>query len=152
MIKTTFWVTAAMTCTLLMACEKEPTTTTETASFDLLQSKILTPRCATAGCHASEKDGLVLSKELAYDRTVNATPLNLAAKNDGLKVVKPFSADKSLLYHKVHADISHHAANYGKPMPIGGKALNANEVEFIRRWINAGAPRTGDIVDKNLLN
>lgn len=148
----TFLTAALFSATLFVACEKDTTAPTNESSFDLIQAKILTPSCATPGCHASEKDGLVLTKDLAYDRMVNMTPLNANAKNDGLKIIKPFLADKSLLFHKIHDDPTHHTNNYGKLMPIGGKALTDNQVEFIKRWINAGAPKTGDIVDKSLLN
>jgi hypothetical protein len=147
-----FLTTAVLIAILFAACEKDTTAPSNASSFDLIQAKILTHSCATSGCHASEKDGLVLTKDLAYDRMVNVTPLNATAKNDGLKIIKPFVADKSLLFHKVHEDASHHISDYGKLMPIGGKALTTNQVEFIKRWINAGAPKTGDIVDKSLLN
>lgn len=123
------------------------------SSFDLIQDKILTTNCAFPGCHASEKDGLVLTKNLAYDRLTNVAPQNANAHRDGLKRVMPYNADKSLLYHKIHANTNgHHSSDYGQRMPLGGKPLKDGEIEFIRRWIDAGAPRTGDIVDKQLLN
>jgi hypothetical protein len=34
---------------------------------------------------------------------------------------------------------------WGMPMPISGRGPDADEVEAIRRWIAAGAPRTGTI-------
>ena len=54
----------------LTACQKSDTNAAEPdalASFGLMQQKILTPSCATSGCHASEQDpsfaqhGLVLA-------------------------------------------------------------------------------------------
>jgi hypothetical protein len=125
----------------------------ETSSFDRMQDVILTKSCAFPGCHASEKDGLVLTKGLAYDRLVNAAPKNANALKDGLKQVTPFNADKSLLYHKLHGNADgHHTSDYGKQMPLGAPPISASKIEFIRRWIAAGAPRTGDIVDVKLLN
>jgi hypothetical protein len=137
----------------LIACGKEETVIlpSDASSYDLIQSQILTTRCGTPGCHASDKDGLVLTKDVSYDRMVNVVPTNANAKKDGLKLVTPFNADKSLLFHKIHDDAGHHSSDYGKIMPLGGTVLKDGEIEFIKRWINAGAPKTGDIVDRNLL-
>ncbi|MEY4539118.1 MAG: hypothetical protein RLZZ306_875, partial [Bacteroidota bacterium] len=87
----------------ILSCKQESSETApaETSSFELLQTKVITPTCATPGCHASEKDGLVLTKDLAYDRIINVTPKNANAIKDGLKIVKPFSADQSLFFHKL---------------------------------------------------
>lgn len=142
---------------LILSCSKEtseePSPNADNSSFGLLQTKILTPTCATPGCHATEKDGLVLTKELSYDRMINVIPKNANAVKDGLKIVKPFNADQSLLFHKLEGNANgHHASDYGKQMPIGGKPLTTNQIEFVRRWIAAGAPKTGDIVDKKLLD
>jgi hypothetical protein len=137
------------------ACQPKEATpeATETSSFGLIQDKIFNTRCANPGCHASEKDGLVLTKAVAYDRLFNVNPANANALKDGLKLVKAFDADKSLLYHKIHSNADgHHKSDYGKQMPLGGKPLTDNEIEFVRRWIAAGAPKTGDIVDQKLLN
>jgi hypothetical protein len=143
-------------CVSMLSCsksEESEVSPTEVSSFDLIQDKILTTSCATPGCHASDKDGLVLTKGKSYERLFNIAPQNANAIKDGLKLVKPFDADKSLLYHKIHSNADgHHNSDYGKQMPIGGKPLTDNQIEFIRRWIAAGAPKTGDIVDKKLLN
>jgi hypothetical protein len=141
--------------TALLACQSTPEeiAPAPVSSFDLMQDRILTTQCAFAGCHASANDGLVLTKNLAYENLVNGTPQNANALKDGLKRVKPFDADKSLLYHKIHDNADgHHTSDYGKQMPLGGKPLKAGEIEFIRRWIAAGAPRTGDLVDQKLLD
>jgi hypothetical protein len=37
-------------------------------------------------------------------------------------------------------------------MPLGADLLTSNELEFIRQWIEAGAPRTGVVADPSLLN
>jgi hypothetical protein len=155
MLRKTFFLISALT--FCWACQKEESATepasTEVSSFGLIQDKILTTRCATPGCHASEKDGLVLTKAVAYDRLINVQPINANAIKDGLKMVKPFDANKSLLYHKIHGnEDGHHLSDYGKQMPLFAKPLTDNEIEFVRRWIAAGAPKTGDIVDKKLLN
>jgi hypothetical protein len=43
------------------------------------------------------------------------------------------------------------ANTYGNVMPVGQAALSQGQVDFIRKWIEAGAPRTGDVADGALL-
>jgi hypothetical protein len=146
----------------LAGCQKAAVTQDEpdaVASFDLIQQKILTPSCATSGCHASEKDGsfvqhgLVLAEGLAYQNLVGIDPKNNDAKTDGLKRVKAFAAYESLLYHKLSIMASHHTGRqYGNPMPLGSEPLSDGKAEFIRRWIEAGAPKTGAVADVSLLD
>lgn len=146
----------------VVSCKKEETSTpapTDVSSFDLIQQKILTPSCATSGCHASEKDasfaqhGLVLAEGVAYQNLVGVDPSNSAAKADGLKRVKAFAYLESLLYHKLAIEASHHSGKlYGNPMPLGGALLPTGQTEFVRRWIEAGAPRMGSPVDAALLD
>lgn len=129
------------------------------SSFGLMQKKILTPSCATAGCHASEKDaafkqhGLVLAEGAAYQNLVGVAPANTDAKADGYLRVKAFASLQSLLYYKLNFEPAHHATKqYGNPMPLGGDALSVGKIEFIRRWIEAGAPKDGNVVDASLLD
>ncbi|GAB3888634.1 hypothetical protein GCM10028825_21740 [Spirosoma agri] len=146
----------------VVSCTKPATEASDpaiTASFDLIQQQILTPSCATSGCHASERDadfvqhGLVLAEGVAYQNLVGVDPKNVQAKADGLKRVKAFASLESLLYHKLTVSASHHTGKqYGNPMPLGGQLLPVGQVEFIRRWIDAGAPKTGSVVDATLLD
>ena len=131
------------------------------ASFDLIQDHILTPTCATSSCHASEQTstfaqhGLVLAKGKAYEYLVNKDPKNANARTDKLKLVTPYFSLQSLFYHNLvwGENANHHGGlSYGNPMPLNGKALYKGQIEFVRRWIEAGAPRTGSIVDTTLLN
>ncbi|GAB4029154.1 monooxygenase [Spirosoma gilvum] len=145
----------------LVSCSKTTTDSpnpTETASFDLIQQKIFTPSCALSGCHASEKDatfiqhGLVLAEGVAYANLVGVDPKNTNAKADGLKRVKAYASLESLLYHKLNISASHHSGkSYGNSMPLGGNTLPDGQIEFIRRWIESGAPKTGTVVDATLL-
>lgn len=130
-----------------------------TASFVLLQRRILTPTCATAGCHASDKDsdflqhGLVLAEGVAYQNLLNVKPKNASALEEGLLRVKPFASLQSLLYHKLNTNALHHAGrSYGNPMPLGSPPLSVGQIEFVRRWIEAGAPQTGVVADAALLD
>jgi Copper type II ascorbate-dependent monooxygenase, C-terminal domain len=129
------------------------------SSFGLMQDKILTPTCATSGCHASTADnsfkqhGLVLEKSVAYDNLIGVTPVNALSKADGHLRVKAFKSLESLLYHKLTWDVAHHGGKqYGLPMPLGSTALTVGQIEFVRRWIEAGAPKTGEVADAKLLD
>jgi len=146
---------------LTLGCKEKPQepTITESTSFDLIQERIFTPTCATAGCHASEQDnafkqhGLVLTKGKSYANLLNILAWQSDAKAEGLKRVKPYNSNESLLYHKLNWDASHHGGKqYGLPMPLGGTPLSVGQIEFVRRWIEAGAPDQGNVVDTTLLN
>ncbi|MCU0339996.1 MAG: hypothetical protein MUE30_08930 [Spirosomaceae bacterium] len=147
---------------LLNACNKNTTVEkpAEIATFQLIQDRIFTPTCATVGCHASEQDGsfrqhgLVLTADKSYAYLVNADPKNQNAIDDKLKRVIPFASLQSLLFHKLSWDgAAHHSGkSYGNPMPLGGKPLFKGQIEFVRRWIEAGAPKTGSVADTALLN
>ena len=147
----------------VVSCTKSdnasPAPTDAVSSFDLIQQRILTPSCATSGCHSSEKDGtfaqhgLVLAAGVAYQNLVGVDPKNSEALADGLKRVKAFASLESLLYHKLNVAASHHTGKqYGNPMPMGGQLLPDGQIEFVRRWIEAGAPKTGNVADSTLLN
>jgi hypothetical protein len=151
----------------LFACSKSsvdvpasPISQTATInSFDLLQDKLLTPNCATSGCHLTVQDasyaqhGLVLAKGLAYGNLIGTTPKNSVAVTNKLQRVKKFSSAESLLFHKLNWDLSHHVtANYGAPMPLGGKPVSKGQLDFVQKWIEAGAPDKGEVVDAKLLD
>ncbi|WP_229310933.1 monooxygenase [Larkinella soli] len=138
---------------------KEEPQPVEKATFDLLQDRILTTSCALSGCHSSENDPtfnqhkLVLAAGKAHKNLVGVSPTNTAAKNNGLQRVKAFNALESLLYHKLNTAASHHSgADYGNPMPLGKDLLTVGQIEFVRRWIEAGAPEKGSVVDATLLD
>jgi len=137
----------------------EPAAPEEVSSFKLIQERILTPSCAVSGCHASEQDGsfnqhkLVLSAGQSLRNLLNVTPTNLSARTDGIVRVKPFNSLQSLLFHKVNPDPAHHGGkSYGTLMPLGRDPLSVGQIEFIRRWIEAGAPEKGNVADTTLLN
>lgn len=128
------------------------------STFGLIQSKILTPSCAISGCHASEADNtfvqhqLVLEKSVSYANLVNVAPTNANALADNLMRVKPSDAEESLLFHKLHVETDHHAKDYGNPMPLGLPAISEGQLEFVRLWIEAGAPESGTVADATLLD
>ncbi len=132
-----------------------PTPAANVASFAQIQSTILTPSCATANCHVgtAPQSQLDLSEANggSYDRLVGAAPVNPNALNDGLKRVMAGKPDSSLLFHKLVFPPGHHAHDYGNPMPTGTAGLSVGQLEFVRQWIAAGAPRTGVVADATLL-
>lgn len=124
------------------------------SSFGRIQSAIIDARCITchtAGSAYAEESGLVLDRAVAYGNLVGMPPTNTNAREDGLLRVRPGHPDSSLLLHKLHWEPDHHRRDYGSPMPLGGRSLSVGQIEFVRRWIAAGAPRETDLIDPLLL-
>src|SRR5579885_3455880 len=63
----------------------------------------------------------------------------------------PGNPDSSLLFQKIVLALVGHGADYGNMMPVGTTPLSQGQVDFIRAWIAAGAPRAGDVADASLL-
>ncbi|MBX9928075.1 MAG: hypothetical protein K2X99_04105 [Gemmatimonadaceae bacterium] len=122
-------------------------------SFARLQTQVLLKSCALSGCHVpgSRLTSLDLSGTDAAAKLINQPPSHPNALADGLKLVRPGQPDSSLFYHKLSWVPGHHARDYGAPMPIGGTAVSAEQLEFVRRWILAGASATSDAIDPQLL-
>lgn len=127
------------------------------ADFELIQDEILTPNCAFSGCHSSTNDAtygqhkLVLAAGISYDALINKVCQHPRAVSNGWQLIKPGEADKSFLFHKITCEAGHHSGNIGASMPMGGKVLSRGQVEFIKRWIIAGASKTSSAVDDAIL-
>ena len=133
-----------------------PPSSASLSTFERIQERIFRPSCTT-GCHTqgsafAASSGLVLDPAVAFANLVGVAPRNPGAKSDGLNRVKAFRADSSLLYHKLVVAEGHHAATYGSIMPLGNDPLPNGDLEYVRRWIEAGAPKTGSVVDTMLLS
>ncbi|MEO5510972.1 MAG: hypothetical protein ABIS27_10115 [Longimicrobiales bacterium] len=128
---------------------------TELATFARIQASTLTPTCATIGCHTgasvAASGALNLDKAHAYESLVGVAPANLSAKSDGMLRVKAGNADNSFLMWKLLFHRSPQGRDYGNPMPSGGQPITNGEIEYIRRWIAAGAPREGFVADTMVL-
>ena len=143
-----------------VACGGDQTTTNPSqtspggGSFANLQTSVFTANCAVSGCHVTESaaasGNLVLSPSVAYENLVGVRPSNLAAQRDGLKRVVAGKPDSSLLFQKIVLALAAHG-NYGNVMPVGSQALSQGQVDFIRKWIEAGAPKAGEVADESLL-
>jgi hypothetical protein len=137
---------------------KKPVTTpiipvdANAASFNNMQTHIFQAKCNTSGCHntaaaTNVQHGLVLEGNDVYERLIEVMPKNSDAKSSGLKLVMAGKADSSFLYTKCEWT----SFKYGNQMPLGANALTNNEIQFIKQWIDAGAPKTGAVADYKLL-
>lgn len=138
-----------------IACKKEeaakPSYTPPEGSYNLIYEKIFKTSCALASCHAKEGDfgHHGLGDENTYKHLLNEDSHNAQAKAAGLRSIKPGDPAKSFLYAKISWEGS--AYQFGQKMPTGGLKLTANQIEFVRQWIAAGAPESGHVADQALL-
>ncbi len=133
----------------------------EPSTWQTIQQKIFDSNCTSchsAGTYFARQSGLVLTSDVAYSQLVNAAPANAAAKGDGLLRVGAKGLEslyKSFLWEKINAPDQEHFyrdhPQYGSLMPLGAPPLTNGELEFIRRWIVAGAPQNGVVADRALL-
>ena len=131
-------------------------TATPNSTFGQIQRAVFNQQCVS--CHsrngsAAAQSQLILEPAVSYQNLIGIRPTNPAAQSDGLVRVMPGNPNVSLLFHKLNWNPQHHAGRaYGNPMPLGGEPLKFGVVEFVRRWIAAGAPHTGFVVDSVLLS
>jgi len=131
------------------------------STWQTIQQQILDRNCTSchaAGTYFARQSGLVLTNDVAYGQLVNAAPTNAAAKTDGLLRVGTKGLEslyKSFLWEKINTPDQEHFyrdhPQYGSLMPLGAPPLTNGELEFIRRWIVAGAPQNGVVADRALL-
>ncbi len=149
-------VPLALSAALLMACNGRdaPVDLTQDVAdgtFSRIQRTIFEPGCANChrtGSSDARQSGLVLTADSSYQQLVGSAAVHPIAKTDGMLRVKPFRADSSLLYHKLAWSPGHHSRDYGNLMPMGTtQGITAGQLEYVRRWIEAGAPRNGHVVD-----
>lgn len=131
------------------------------SSYDVIQGEIWDQSCISchvAGSSFARQSDLILTAEVSYEQLINREPDNLAAREDGLLLVGDEGLESlynSFLWEKINVlDQEHFYSDhpqYGSQMPLGGDPLTNGQLEFIRQWILAGAPKEGDFVDRNLL-
>ncbi|MCA3028032.1 MAG: hypothetical protein ING66_05465 [Rhodocyclaceae bacterium] len=125
------------------------------SSFARIQQKVFAPgcnSCHTAGNSFATQSGLVLDEAVAYRNLRNASVKNSMAVVHGMKQVVPRDLENSLLYQKLLLWDPAKPQHFGSPMPLGSTSLTVGQLEFIKRWIEAGAPETGDNIDAKLLD
>jgi cysteine-rich repeat protein len=109
-------------------------------TFDLIQTTIFERKgCSDQLCHGGAvSGGLDLRAPQSYANLVDQV-----ATASTLKRVEPGDRDGSFLWHKLAA-ATFRTEVEGSPMPSGGQPpLLEKELEAIRLWIHAGAPRNG---------
>jgi len=132
-----------------------PPTTIADGTYARIQRDILNPSCVS--CHktgdaGARQSGLVLTADSSYQQLVGVASLQRTAKANGLPRIKAFRSDSSLFYHKMAWIPGHHSVDYGNLMPMGTvQGVTAGQLEYVRRWIEAGALRTGHVVDTLVL-
>ena len=150
------WATCLLLLSLSMGCKEEVEYVAPDSSFGLIYDQIFAPSCALSGCHLApvKKRDLLgeppyLAGEATFAALINVTPTQTQAASAGLKLVMPGNPDSSFLYQKVIYDSS--AFAFGAKMPSGGLTMTANQILFLRQWIAAGAPLTGHVADRSLM-
>ena len=154
-------LTLALTLALsLTACKGDvpgALTTSSATSALRIEQQVLGSSCTFSSCHIAGgsgaiASGLFLNGAGALSAMINKTPSNAAAVAAGFKLVRPGKADSSLLYLKLLFDTTmNHSGLYGGAMPLGGPSLSLGQIEYVRRWIAAGATVAGDALDTMLL-
>ena len=146
---------------LLMSCQ-EPVDEKIDTSWSILYKQVLQPNCSNCHMNGSaiqKQSGLDFSSSAVYNDLVGVVPKNLAATEDGLLRVSTEGGMKGLtqsyLWEKINIYDQEHFLNdhpeYGQLMPPGGNVLTDGELQFVRSWIEAGAPETGIVVDEEVL-
>jgi len=137
--------------------------TPDTSTWETIQSKILQPSCASQ-CHRegtsfARQSDLILTADVAYAQLAGVAPHNDAARSDGIIRVRIGSgtdASASYLWEKINAPEQDHFyadhPGYGSIMPLGGEPLTYGELEYVRQWLQAGAPETGEVAERNVLS
>jgi hypothetical protein len=123
----------------------------DNSTFAVMQREIFTTSCAVSGCHAgaTPSGGMSLEPGRAFSALVGVAPENAVASADGLRRVVPGRPEESFLMTKLVGVLKD---GYGARMPLGSSMLDSGRIEFIREWIEAGAPLTGVVADTAFLH
>jgi hypothetical protein len=102
-------------------------------TFTNVKSQVLTSRCTS--CHsagsAASSGRLNLESSSAYANLVNVASVGRPA----VLRVAPGNPDASYLIHKLDG----RAGILGGRMPEGGPYLSTEQIDLVKRWIQAGA-------------
>jgi len=119
------------------------------STWEAIQVNILARNgCTEQVCHGSSAaGGLDLSPEVAYENILEADSVG-----SRWRLVEPGDKDRSYLWLKLAAKtLPGEFTVAGAPMPNGLPAITEEELEAIRLWIYAGAPKTGTVVGTDAL-
>lgn len=98
------------------------------ASFKEIQDQVLTPSCATSGCHGG---AFATSPNLEAGQAYS----NIVGMNNNaghMNHIHPGNSSTSYLYKKLLGDGT-------TLMPLGGQKLNKAILDSIKAWIDNGA-------------
>lgn len=115
------------------------------STFEAIQATVFEQAgCANSLCHGEAREGgLDLRPLVAYDNIVTAD-----SEGSRFALIEPRKPDQSYLYHKLSAKTFPGSYDIeGSPMPSAGGAVSPGQLEAIRLWIEAGAPREGSVGD-----
>ncbi len=114
-------------------------------SFSAVFDALARNGCADSFCHGNAAGLNFSTRDRAYELLVGADGKGVDAQGDvcrqpGRKRVAPNDPQNSLLYQKVTQETP--VCGIAMP-PRGGnyQALNAADIELVRKWIEAGAPK-----------
>lgn len=130
-------------------------------TWDIVQEKILNTNCVSchvAGSSQAIQSDLILTADVAYENLIDKDPHNKAAALDGYKLLGTKGLESlynSFFWEKVNAPNQEHFyedhPEYGEIMPPGNIPLTNGQIEFLRQWISAGAPKIGEVASVSLL-
>ncbi|HZR82783.1 MAG TPA: hypothetical protein VFD92_16935 [Candidatus Binatia bacterium] len=119
------------------------------STFEGIQKTIFERHgCTEQVCHGSAASGgLNLSPEVAYDNLFDVPSLE-----SPLKRIEPGDEERSFLWRKLAAKTRPGKVQIvGAPMPNNESVLSEDELELLRLWIYAGAPRDATVVGTDKL-
>lgn len=115
------------------------------STFEAIQATVFEQAgCTNSLCHGETKaGGLDLNVADAWANLVEAP-----SEGSSLSLVEPRKPTQSYLYHKLSAKTFPGSYDIdGSPMPSAGGAVSPGQLEAIRLWIEAGAPKEGSVGD-----
>ena len=115
------------------------------STFELIQTRIFNRGCTQSYCHGDARvAGLDLRAGAAYDSLLPAQRSG-PYTGEHYNFVEPGRPGESSLWLTLAKKTLELPDVLGAAMPIGGAPLSEDELEGIRLWIMAGAPRTGTV-------
>ncbi len=118
---------------------------------------ILSTNCSGSNCHSSNANGFDVSASSAdlYDALVDVSPTNATALGKGDKYINPGYPARSFALRSAANCLSSDLSVDDTETPAAHEGLapmQEQEIELIRQWILYGAPETGTVVDKSLID
>jgi hypothetical protein len=117
-----------------------------TSTYDLIQRGIFEVHgCTMSYCHGDNaQEGLDLRAPQSYANLFpEAEDPSEAEEEEDYEQVEPGHPEESFLWLKLAAKTLRLSGVPGAPMPIGRLPISKDELEGVRLWIMAGAPKTG---------